>query len=214
MIDTRISTKFRFREASFEPITDRIYKMIQVRTGNYLVFFSSYAYMNKVTEIFQERFPEVKILLQSPDMDEASRESFLSQFTPESTETMLAFAVLGGIFSEGVDLKAERLIGVIVIGVGLPMITEERNVIQNYYDREIGRGFEYAYLFPGMNKVMQAVGRVIRSETDRGIALLIDSRFGESDYRCTFPNEWSHARYIKGPKEMSEVLKDFWRDNK
>ena len=210
MIDTRISTKFKFRELSFEPIAERIYNMIQVRTGNYLVFFSSYAYMNKITEIFSERFPMINILIQSPDMDEASRETFLSQFTPESTETLLAFAVLGGIFSEGVDLKAERLIGVIVVGVGLPMITEERNVIQNYYDREMGRGFEYAYLFPGMNKVMQAVGRVIRSETDRGIALLIDSRFGDGDYRCTFPNEWSHARYIKGPKEMAEVLNDFW----
>jgi len=211
MIDTKISTKFKFRELSFEPITDRIYKMIEMRTGNYLVFFSSYAYMNKVAEIFQERYPKINILIQAPDMDEASRESFLSQFIPESAETMLAFAVLGGVFSEGVDLKAERLIGVIVVGVGLPMITEERNVIQNYYNREMGRGFEYAYLFPGMNKVMQAVGRVIRSETDRGIALLIDSRFADGEYRCTFPNEWSHARYIKGPKEMTEVLKDFWK---
>jgi Rad3-related DNA helicase len=211
MIDSRISTKFKFRELSFEPIIERIYKTIQMRTGNYLAFFSSYAYMNNVIEIFCERYPKINVLVQTPDMDEASRESFLSQFTSNSTETLLAFAVLGGVFSEGVDLKADRLIGVIVVGVGLPMITEERNVVQNYYSKEMGKGFEYAYQFPGMNKVMQAVGRVIRCETDIGIALLIDNRFASSEYKTLFPKEWSHARYIRGSSEIEDILENFWK---
>ncbi|MDR1560512.1 MAG: ATP-dependent DNA helicase [Clostridiales bacterium] len=210
MIDGRVSTKLRFRESSFEPVADRIYRVISARKGNYLAFFSSYAYMGEVAEIFQSAHPEINTLAQSPDMDEAARESFLQRFTPESEETMLAFAVLGGVFSEGVDLKAERLIGVIVVGVGLPMITEERNVISEYYSRLMDMGFEYAYVYPGMNKVMQAVGRVIRSESDRGVALLIDSRFAGSDYKCLFPSEWSHARYINGPKDMEETLEGFW----
>jgi Rad3-related DNA helicase len=210
LIDGRVSTKFKFRESSFEPVAERIYEVISARKGNYLTFFSSYAYMGEVVEIFQAAHPEIDTLVQSPDMDEASRESFLCRFAPENTETMLAFAVLGGVFSEGVDLKAERLIGVIVVGVGLPMITEERNVISEYYSKLMGMGFEYAYVYPGVNKVMQAVGRVIRSETDRGAVLLIDSRFAANNYKSLFPSEWSHARYVNGPRDMSKILEAFW----
>ena len=213
MIDSRISTKFKVREHSYEPVAERIYNMVSAQKGNYLAFFSSYAYMNEVSEVFQSVHPEITTMVQSPDMDEASRELFLRRFTPENENTMLAFAVLGGVFSEGVDLKAERLIGVIVVGVGLPMITGERNVISEYYSRLTGMGFEYAYVYPGMNKVMQAVGRVIRSETDRGAALLIDSRYAADDYKSLFPGEWSHARLLAGPKDMADTLGNFWEKN-
>jgi len=210
MIDGRISTKYKFRESSFEPVAERIFKMVSARKGNYLAFFTSYAYMNEVIEIFRSNHPEVTTIVQSPDMDEVSKESFLLRFDPDNGETMLAFAVLGGVFSEGVDLKAERLIGVVVVGVGLPMITEERNVISAYYSRLMGAGFEYAYVYPGMNKVMQAVGRVIRSDTDRGAVLLIDTRYTISDYRNLFPFEWSHARLLAGPNDMTKILETFW----
>ena len=210
MIDGRISTKYKFRESSFNPVAERIYKMVAARKGNYLAFFPSYAYMNEVFELFSSAHPEITSIIQSPDMDEASKSLFLLRFDPHNEETLLAFAVLGGVFSEGVDLKAERLIGVVVVGVGLPMITEERNVISEYYSRLMGTGFEYAYIYPGMNKVMQAVGRLIRSDTDRGAVLLIDSRYAAGDYKGLFPGEWSHARYVAGPKEMSNVLDKFW----
>ena len=210
MIDSRIITKYRFRESSLEPVADRLISIISARKGNYMAFFSSYAYMSEVVEIFQAKYPEITTLVQSPDMDEASRENFLLQFIPDNNKTMLAFAVLGGVFSEGIDLKADRLIGVVVVGVGLPMITEERNVISEYYGKLMGMGFEYAYIYPGMNKVMQAVGRVIRSETDRGAVLLIDSRFASGEYKNLFPSEWSHARYVNGLMDMKNVLQDFW----
>jgi len=210
IIDGRISTKYRFRESSYEPVAERIFRMVSARKGNYLAFFSSYAYMNEVFDIFQSFHPEVTTMLQSQDMDETSRELFLKRFVPENEGTLLAFAVLGGLFSEGVDLKADRLIGVIVIGVGLPMITDERNVISEYYNSMMGMGFEYAYVYPGMNKVMQAAGRVIRSETDRGAVLLIDTRYTSNDYKGLFPGEWSHARLLTGPNDMSDVLEKFW----
>jgi Rad3-related DNA helicase len=129
-----------------------------------------------------------------------------------TNSSLLAFVVLGGVFSEGIDLKGTRLIGAAVVSVGLPMISEERNVIKDYYNRYSDDGFAFAYIFPGMNKVMQAAGRVIRTETDRGTVLLIDSRFTETAYRSLFPPEWAHYVRLKSVNELSTVLADFWAD--
>ena len=124
--------------------------------------------------------------------------------------TLLGFCVLGGLFSEGVDLPGDRLSGVAIVGVGLPQISAELNLKRDHFDRICERGHEFAYMFPGMNKVLQAAGRVIRGEDDRGVVLLIDDRFGGGDYRALFPSHWSGLRYVGDEKSLSKVLQSFW----
>jgi Rad3-related DNA helicase len=175
-----------------------------------MAFFPSYAYLNEVYTVFSDKYPDTKTLLQSQDMDDEKRETFLASFTEAPQETLLAFTVLGGVFSEGIDLKGDRLSGVAVVGVGLPLICAERNVLQSYYDKHGQNGFAYAYIYPGMNKVLQAAGRVIRTETDRGLVLLIDSRFSESDYRGLFPLEWEGYARVRDEARLTALLKEFW----
>ena len=120
-------------------------------------------------------------------MTEAQREDFLAAFNTDHQDTLVGFAVMGGIFGEGIDLVGDRLIGAIIVGVGLPQLCVERDLISEYFEAKTGAGFDYAYRFPGMNRVLQAAGRVIRSETDRGVVLLVDTRFMEPGYRRLFP---------------------------
>ena len=132
----------------------------------------------------------VSCLLQTGNMNEEKREAFLDRFREKSKDTLVGFCVMGGIFSEGIDLKEDQLIGAIVVGTGLPMVCREREILRNYYDEKNGSGFEFAYLYPGMNKVQQAAGRVIRTEKDRGVIALLDERFLTRSYLGTFPVEW------------------------
>jgi Rad3-related DNA helicase len=125
---------------------------------------------------------------------------------------MLAFVVLGGVFSEGIDLKGERLSGAAVVGVGLPLISAERKMIMDYYNRFTDDGFAFAYIYPGMNKVLQAAGRVIRTETDRGAVLLIDTRFSESAYRSLFPPEWDGYVKVRNGSDLKNKLRVFWQN--
>lgn len=142
-------------------------------------------------------------------MSEVEREEFLLRFSQE--DNLIAFAVMGGIFSEGIDLVGEKLIGAIVVGVGLPQICFERNIIKDYFNHNMENGFDYAYVFPGMNKVLQAAGRVIRSEEDRGAILLIDDRYGTRRYRELFPNEWAHFKRVSNNMNIKDLLKNFWK---
>jgi DNA excision repair protein ERCC-2 len=210
LIDRRISTRYKDRAGGYEKIAERLHEMMDGRTGNYMAFFPSYAYLSEVLSIFRERFPHVRTLAQTQEMNDENREGFLAEFLDGPKETLLAFAVMGGIFSEGIDLKGERLTGAAVVGVGLPMITEARNVLMDYYNRLSDTGFAFAYQYPGMNKVLQAAGRVIRTETDKGVVLLIDSRFAESTYRALFPPEWEGFSYIKDGNDLKNKLRDFW----
>lgn len=210
MVEGGISTKYKDRENSYMQVADSIWEMTTARRGNYMVFFSSYAYMNSTYAIFAEKYPQVKTVTQAQNMDEETREDFLRQFSEDNAETLLAFVVLGGIFSEGIDLKGERLIGTAIVGVGLPLITEERNLVSDYYDRQNGRGFDFAYVYPGMNKVLQAAGRVIRSETDRGVVLLMDSRYLSTTYRELFPDEWAHHVRLRGVEQIKRTTAAFW----
>jgi Rad3-related DNA helicase len=146
-------------------------------------------------------------------MNEKEREEFLQEFT-DVEETKLAFAVTGGMFSEGIDLIGNKLIGAINVGVGLPQICLERNIIKDYFQDKNGLGFEYAYMYPGMNKVLQAAGRVIRTEKDRGMVLLIDDRFLTPEYMELFPHEWKHFKRVSSKEKLKFVLNEFWNSEK
>lgn len=192
-----ISTRYRDRERTMAPMVQFIDKIIQQKPGNFLVFFPSYQYMLAAYGEFTKLAPNVKTIVQDTKMTEDEREKFLEAFQPDNEEPLVGFAVLGGIFSEGVDLKGERLQGVIVVGVGLPQIGFERDIIKDYF-QSIGRnGYDYAYVFPGMNKVLQAGGRLIRSETDRGTIILVDDRFLQPKYQALLPFEWQHFKVVR-----------------
>ncbi|WP_219834524.1 ATP-dependent DNA helicase [Paenibacillus sp. R14(2021)] len=192
-----LSTRYQDRERTKEPIVSLISRITGQRKGNYLLFFPSYAYMNDAYERFavqQEKRPAEaeapKTIVQGTRMTEAEREQFLAAFQSSSEETLVGFAVMGGIFAEGIDLVGDRLTGVVVVGVGLPQIGLERDIMKAYFDGTGRNGFDYAFLFPGMNKVLQAGGRLIRSEDDRGILLLIDDRYLQPQYNRLLPQEW------------------------
>ena len=145
-------------------------------------------------------------------MDEAAREAFLAQFSAQREDTLVGFCVLGGIFAEGIDLVGDRLIGSIIVGVGLPQIGPEQDALRDYYEETIGEGFAYAYQYPGMNKVLQAAGRVIRTASDRGAVLLLDERFCRGDYRALFPAHWAHCETVYSPDALGGRLAAFWGD--
>jgi DNA excision repair protein ERCC-2 len=178
--------------------------------GNYLVFFPSYAYLTAVLEHLKERMPERQLLVQDRGMTEAARETFLTQFSAGNQETLVGLAVMGGIFGEGIDLVGDRLIGAVVVGVGVPQVGLERDLIKDYFDRQGVNGFAYAYQNPGFNRVLQATGRVIRTEADRGIIVLIDERFTHARYRDLFPAHWRDFQVVRNTSEIKEKLRRFW----
>src|ERR1039457_641374 len=210
LIQDRIQTHFKGRVESLGEVVEAIGTLVQGRRGNYLVYFPSYQYLNDTLQAFQIRHQSVPVLAQRPGMTEPERDAFLAAFSVEHGETLVGFAVLGGIFGEGIDLVGERLIGAIIVGVGLPQLCVERNLIRDYFQKQNAAGFEYAYTFPGMNRVLQAVGRVIRSDTDRGIVLLIDARFNETRYRRLFPCWWKYLR-VRHTDGLREAIGNFWK---
>jgi DNA excision repair protein ERCC-2 len=214
MLADNISTKYKNRMASLMKIVELIYSMILQKKGNYLVFFPSYQYMNLVHEMFIKKYIEINTIVQSKEMSEDERDKYLQNFSPVSEDIFVGFAVLGGIFSEGIDLTGERLSGAVIVGVGLPMMCEERDIIRKYFEKSISCGYEYAYMYPGMSKVLQSSGRVIRSENDIGAVLLIDERFSQRSYQKLFPKEWFPYSKVKNPQEIVGILNDFWKNSK
>jgi len=210
LIMENISTRYKHREISKESVAAAISTMVKQKMGNYLIFFPSYVYMKMVSELFVSEHPNIDIICQTPESTEAERDRFLEQFSGESGKTLVGFVVMGGVFGEGIDLEGERLSGAAVVGVGLPAVSLERELIKDYFSHHQGLGFEYAYIFPGMNRVLQAAGRVIRSENDRGAILLIGERFTYSPYRHILPEEWDPGR-VKHPQAIEEVLTGFWK---
>ncbi len=208
--DTSVSTYYKDREKSYDIIAEKIIDFISCKQGNYFIFFSSYDYLNIVYEKVINLNPFLKILPQQQNMGEDSKEWFLNQFSENNKETTVGFLVLGGIFSEGINLVGNKLIGVCIVGVGVGKINFVDNVIKDYYDKKYNMGYEYAYMYQGMNKVLQGGGRVIRSETDRGTILLLDNRYGRKDYISLFPNHWKHCVQIKGKEDMIDKLTKFW----
>ncbi|WP_372663617.1 ATP-dependent DNA helicase [Cohnella sp.] len=185
-----ISTKYVDRERTKYSLVKLLHETVRKNPVNYLFFFPSYEYMNSVYEAFIAENEGILTLIQTPDMPEEDRESFLAAFAKDNDRALVGFAVMGGIFSESIDLAGNRLQGVVVVGVGMPQIGLERNLIKSYFDEDGRKGFDYAYVYPGINKVLQAGGRLIRSEQDRGILLLVDDRYTELRYRRLLPEEW------------------------
>lgn len=208
LIHTTIQTTYKSRRQSFSQVARVITQTVDTRPGNYMIFFPSYAYMNQVVDIIEQDGQIENIQVQAPQMSEPEREIFLNQFTLDSQ--VLGFAVMGGIFGEGIDLEGTRLIGVIVVGVGLPQICPEQDRIRAYYEECNEDGFFNAYQMPGFNRVMQATGRLIRTETDRGVVVLIDERFTRKDYKNLFPDEWHPYEIISTDLELKEKLICFW----
>ena len=212
LIGNDVSTKYtRRNDAEFEKIADYIVKTVNCKKGNYMVFFPSYKLMNQVYELFHNmEQEEVVSICQQMGMKEEEREAFLQSFEKEYETSFVAFCVMGGIFSEGIDLTNDRLIGAIVVGTGLPQISNERDILKNHYDRLSGDGFDYAFRFPGMNKVLQSAGRVIRTTEDKGVILLLDERFLQSEYKALYPREWD-KRSVCNTHTVEQMVSDFWK---
>ena len=196
MICRDVSSKYTRRGyEEYRKIAEYIARMSWQKKGNYMVFFPSYRLMEDVYQVYQDEFSVswVRCISQHASMTELEREEFLEEFTEETEETLVGFCVMGGIFSEGIDLIGDRLIGAAVVGTGRPQVNCEREILKGYYDEKGEQGFDYAYRYPGMNKVLQAAGRVIRTKEDTGAILLMDERFLNRDYRNLFPREWNDA---------------------
>lgn len=205
-----IETRFRHRSQYIEATAKAIYEWAISHKGNVMVFFPSYKYMLDVIEKFRELGDGFDILCQDREMDEPAREAFLRKFDNYGDTNRIAFCVMGGIFGEGIDLTGDRLTGVIIVGVGLPQISPELETMRDYYHEKCGAGFTYAYTYPGLNKVLQASGRLIRSVTDRGTLLLIDSRFATPEYTGLLPQEWLPMPRTSQGLGLKEYAERFW----
>ena len=210
MVAEDVSSRYTRRSPSeYRKVADYIRIVTQSRPGNYMVFFPSYQYMGEIEEILEEEPLEADLLVQGQGMGEAEKTEFLEEFEKERSHSLAAFCVMGGVFSEGIDLKEERLIGGIVVGTGLPMVCVEQEVLKGYFDETEEKGFDFSYQYPGMNKVLQAAGRVIRTPEDRGVILLLDDRFLRRDHLELFPREWEHFQVVNRGN-AARCLEDFW----
>ena len=181
----RGNTRYTARNRTLPDICSKTIQFIERKKGNYMVFFPSYEYMDKARKYIEDTYSKLNCIWQSASMDEKERLDFLSKF--EDEKNIVGFCVMGGLFSEGIDLPGEKLIGVVIVGVGYPKISFQGEIIKTHFKEQ---GERIAYTYPGINKVMQAVGRVIRSETDRGRVLLIDDRYTNGEYYNLLPDEW------------------------
>ena len=212
LIGRDVSSRYRRRgPEEYRRIAAYIHTFLSARQGNYMVFFPSYQMLENVEEIYREQFAEESTvcLCQTPSMGERERETFLEAFREGREKTLVGFCVMGGIFAEGIDLSGEKLIGALVVGTGLPQISDERELLRLFYDQKGENGFDYAYRFPGMNKVLQSAGRVIRTTEDRGVIALLDDRFCTAQYRALFPREWADAEVCTLEK-LPALLEEFW----
>ncbi|MBN2853529.1 MAG: ATP-dependent DNA helicase [Clostridia bacterium] len=210
IVEGRISTKYKDRDMTYTEIAQLLKEAFSRQIGNYIVYFPSYRYLNSVMEIYREMVYDVEIMVQKQGMDEIEREIFLERFDDHGEKTLVAFAVMGGIFGEGIDLEGEKLNGVVIIGTGIPMICPENEMIKDYYDRIDNKGFDYSYTYPGINRVLQAAGRVIRTENDRGFVILVDSRFAGAKYRRLFPPWWEIEYFTQSNKKIHNSLSTFY----
>lgn len=205
-----VSTRYEDRESNAEDVAEIILSVIEAKEGNYMVYFPSYEYMKTVYDAFLESGTEAEAVVQSRGMSHEERNAFLSRFRSDNEGTLVGFCVLGGAFSEGVDLKGEKLIGTVIVGTGLPKITAQQNILKDYFDSTRENGHEYAYVYPAMIKVQQAAGRVIRSEEDRGVVVLIDDRYADPAIYRLFPKAWRHIKYTSDPYSLNAALEKFW----
>lgn len=190
-------------------VAEYIREVVLSKSGNYMIFFPSYQYMEQVEYALEDMDFPADLLVQGQGMKEQERQEFLEEFEKPRDHSLAAFCVMGGVFSEGIDLKKERLIGAVIVGTGLPMVCVEQEVLRGYFEEKEEEGFDFAYQYPGMNKVLQAAGRVIRTTEDEGIILLLDDRFLKKEYLELFPREWEHFQMVNR-KNVGQCLSDFW----
>ncbi len=207
----KISTRFSEREDTLVAVCNAIAAAVSAKRGNYMVFSPSFAYSEALAEIFSRKYPKIKVLSQTRDMSQKEKREFLDEFKKDSPNYLIGFCVMGGIYSEGVDLAGDSLIGAVVVSIGMPALSFEREAIAEYYQEKYEEGKQYAYIYPGMNRVFQAAGRVIRREDDRGIIVLIDDRFDDPLYRKSLPKLWDGVKFIASAKELKAEIEEFWR---
>ena len=210
MIAPNVSIRYRNRDSSYQKVADYIDSFVGNKVGNYFIFLPSYEYLHNLMPYID--IDNVDIFSQDKEMRDEDKEAFLNNFKPNPEKTTLGFVIVGGAFSEGIDLVSDRLIGAVIVGIGMPKINFVSDQIDNYYDSLGLSGYNYAYLNPGMNKIMQALGRVIRSEEDKGAVLLIDERYLTNEYRDLFKAEWREYEVVFSPQEVSDICKDFFKD--
>jgi DNA excision repair protein ERCC-2 len=208
LVCSDIDTRYRQREQAIPGIVELIECVFSSKPGNYLLFFASYRFMVQVADAVTERYPALDILVQQRQADEPLRASFLASFSAHSKT--LGFAIMGGVFGEGVDYLGDKLIGAMVVGTGLPGIDTKQELIRQDYQDSGLNGFDFAYRFPGLSRVLQAAGRVIRSESDRGVVVLVDQRFATPAYRKLMPAHWQ-LQYCDGPASVTTTLRAFWQ---
>ena len=208
----KISTRYSEREDTLAAVCRAIAATLSARRGHYIVFSPSFAYSEALCRAFSAKYPKIKVLYQDKNMSAEQKSEFLSAFENTEDGYLVAFCVMGGIFAEGIDLVGDSLIGAVVVGIGLPQLSYEREAIAAYFDDRYEAGKEFAYVYPGMNRVLQAAGRVIRREEDRGVIVLIDDRFDDPIYKKSLPKLWRGVRFIADPKELKDSLEQFWRE--
>lgn len=221
LIANDVTSKYNRRsEMEFYKISEHIHRIVEAKSGNYMVFCPSYALMQKILQVFEEYFGDenMECICQSNHMNEQEREDFLKRFetgnmkdSASGIDTLIGFCVMGGIFSEGIDLKNDSLIGAVIVGTGLPQVCTEREIIMNFFEENGENGFDYAYRYPGMNKVLQAAGRVIRTKEDVGVIALLDERFLQSSYQQLFPREWKEYQ-VSDSKHVGMIVSEFWNN--
>ena len=208
----KISTRWSEREDTLLAVIKVIAATISARRGNYMIFSPSFAYSEALAKAFRAKYPKLRVISQTKNMSAKEKEELLDAFREDNESYLVAFCVMGGIYSEGIDLAGDSLIGAIIVGIGMPALSYEREAIAAYYDEKYEEGKQYAYIYPGMNRVFQAAGRVIRREDDKGVIVLIDDRFDDPIYKKSLPKLWEGVKFIASPKELKEELEEFWKD--
>ena len=208
----KISTRLSERDDTLGAVCRVIAATVSAKRGNYMIFSPSFAYSEALARIFRAKYPKIKVLEQRKNMSTEEKREFLAEFEKESNSYLIGFCVMGGIYSEGVDLAGDSLIGAVIVGIGIPALSYEREAISAYYNEKYEEGKQFAYIYPGMNRVLQAAGRVIRREDDKGVVVLIDDRFDDPIYKSVIPKLWEGMKFIADPKELRTELDEFWKE--
>lgn len=207
----RISLRYSERERTLPAVCAAVAATMIPRKGNYMVFSPSFEYSYALADMFKKKYPRLTVLSQEKDMTQAEKRAMLEEFEKERDGYLVGFCVMGGIYSEGIDLVGKSLIGTVVIGIGMPALSYEREAMRDYFDSKYESGTQYAYIYPGMNRVFQAAGRVIRSESDRGVVVLIDDRFDDPIYKKSIPSLLKGMQYVEEHKLLKARIEEFWR---
>ena len=206
----KISTRYSEREDTLQAVCRAVAATVSAKRGNYMVFSPSFAYSEALAKLFSMKYPKIRVISQHQNMTAREKAEFLDEFKKDDDNYLIAFCVMGGIYSEGVDLAGEELIGAVIVGIGMPALSYEREAIAAYYEEKYEEGKQYAYIYPGMNRVFQAAGRVIRREDDRGVIVLIDDRFDDPIYRKSLPKLWEGVKFIGDARTLNEEIREFW----